>query len=199
MPTNFRAVRVKVFGSVSAQIYVSEMTSALTRISGRLVNSWKARMRRDTGQEQRNLRAKVTGSVKKLLLQVYATTWQAWIDEYGRKAGATMAPFSEGKLLRWVARRGLGAAAFSTATRKPIAAGTPLSLNRKTGQMRSRKQSLQARYRSIAFLIARKQADSGQLGSYPATRTLAVERNFIISEITLARDKTVQRINSGTP
>jgi hypothetical protein len=200
MPSNFRAVQVRVFGSILAQTYVSEMTAALLLISGRLISGWKLRMRAEaTGREQRSPRAKVTGSPKKLLLQVYSTDWAAFIDEVGRQAGATMAPFSEGDLLRWVVRKGLGASAYSTTTRRPIVAGTVRSVSQKTGQLRSKKQSLKAKQRSIAFLISRKQSDQGQPAQRPAERTLIQERNYIWTQIALARDRVVNKINSGTP
>lgn len=87
-------------------VFAQEMADELRTLGKTLQGSVREKMRFDLGAERKNVRRKVTGSMFRKTLTVSGDLPQTLVDEFGRRAGAKMPPWSDGTpLFGWVGRK----------------------------------------------------------------------------------------------
>ena len=122
-----------------------------------LVNSLQSEWPEDTGKSKRSIKKRISGSGLRIRMSIYASAAHAeWIEK-GRPKGAKQPPVAA--LLAWVKRKGWGKA-FDIKTRKLIR-GRDRKRNLRTGR-----DTLLRRQKSIAFLIGRSIKRNGIKGKF---------------------------------
>jgi hypothetical protein len=122
-----------------------------------LVNSLNADWPEDTGKSKRSIRKRISGSGLKTRMLIFASADHAEWVEKGRPKGAKQPP--PAALLAYVKRKGLGKA-YDIKTRKLIR-GRDRKRNLRTGR-----DTLLRRQKSIAFLIGRSIKRNGIKGKF---------------------------------
>lgn len=103
------------------------------------------------GHYGKTVKKKITGEGLNVQMVIYSNEKGIKQIEEGRPAGGKRPPPKV--LLKWVQKKGLGAKAQSVKTRRSLAVGIKRTFDRKAGKLRTRRQSLLARQKSIAFAI----------------------------------------------
>lgn len=118
----------------------------------------------DRGRYKRGMKYRVFGGGLRTRMRVSNATANAQVLEEGRPPGSRQPPVDA--IEPWVRRKGIGAKAFSVATRRQIVAGTTRTFSRREGKLRTRAQSLRNLQRGIAFVIARSIGKKGIPGLF---------------------------------
>ncbi|MGA9773935.1 MAG: hypothetical protein WBV94_33195 [Blastocatellia bacterium] len=122
-----------------------------------LVNSLQSEWPEDTGKSKKTIRKRITGRGLLVRMLIFAASAYAeWIEK-GRPKGAKQPP--PDKILAWVKRKGWGRA-FNIKTRK-LVRGRDRKRNLRTGR-----DTLLRRQKSIAFLIGRSIKRKGIKGKF---------------------------------
>lgn len=163
-------------------VFAQEIRSGLRTLGETLASRVRAKMREDTGEEKKNVRASIKGASFRLTLIVSGDKPQTLVDEYGRKAGAKLPPYKRGSnLYKWAERKGM----FAGTGRAPLLASQARAL----GQIQGRGAAAGFNERNIkrnestAFLIARKIARDGIPARKPFERTAKESERLIQQKI----------------
>lgn len=204
-------MRARFVGNLSQadQMMASELASVAPRISVRLINGVKSRMRKDTGAEQKSVHAVVAVKGRNLTISVRSERAAALVDEEGRRPGAKRPPSQFGsRLYYWVLRHNfVGATSLKTGKRtfrfeRRLNAAIP---DERPGAGAAKVQltpseSARRRAQKIARAIAEKihlrgLPRSGDPLRRPFYETYRAERTWIIDTIYAARDRVVRLLN----
>jgi hypothetical protein len=122
-----------------------------------LVNSLKAEWPEDTGKSKKSIRKRISGAGFKTRMLIYASAESyEWVEK-GRPKGAKQPP--PPVMLAYVRRKGLGKA-YDIRTRKLLRGPD------RAGKLRTGKDTLLRKQKSIAFLVGRKIKRDGIPGKF---------------------------------
>lgn len=86
-------------------LLAASVKTAFDRLGDSLIKRVRQNMKEDKGAEKRNVKKRVTQTIRKITVKVFGNLIQTSVDEYGRKAGK-FPPYHEGsKLYSWVGRK----------------------------------------------------------------------------------------------
>lgn len=222
IPIRFRRKYVRIDGLRKAEsIFTRNLRGGLEGLAKILIAAAQKRMRKQTGQSHRGLRAVIEGRGLNMRLTVSNELIQAIVDALGLPAG-TFPPFKAGsKIYRWVQRR-------PKVDRKQIAANQPertiSHLSRRPDQPRrntkrsfryvkvegrrtmrkvkkaqlttqQRKQVNQSNTERRAFLVARAIYEHGIAGSNWHKKTIEANRGRVQREVGNAFRRAINEIN----
>lgn len=148
------SVQTRTIGNLFRGKYVNIIGNSTRSVYSELADDLIVSLQKDLpGHYKKTVKKKITGRGFDVKFQLYSDEPGIENIEKGRKANKKTPP--PNVLLKWVQRKGLGANAQSVRTRRSLAVGIRRTRDKKTGELRTKRQSLLAKQKSIAFLIGR--------------------------------------------
>lgn len=199
VPVKFRIVAHKTGALKQAPAVLRRnLHDGLEAVGKRLQASARARMRKDTGQEQRSLKIEVAGPKLDMTLLVFSSLVQAFVDAYGMRRGIFPPFFVNSKLYIWAKRRLRGLPVKPVRTIGTPQGPRPSIVRRRIPTVRrvrrirgpvepinaSRRQRARTtNAKRVAFLIARAIYRRGRAGSKWHVKTMEANKTRIVREM----------------
>lgn len=209
----FKVLHFKDGLTKAPTIFSRNFKGGLLAVGKRLRASAISRMRKDTGEAQKNLRIRVTAAGLNMNVVVFATVIQAFIDAYGLRRGV-FPPFGiNSRIYAWAKRRERRVP-IKTVKTFAVPAGPaerPIPKRRKlkrvkrikkvqgqrTVARKGRARARETNIRRMSFLIARAVFRHGIKGTLWHKRALEANRDRIVREMSNALARSVNELKRG--